>query len=173
MLDALYLGGLSQLFVAICLVAVRKFGIERKSAHCDSTSLAVEGNYVAEPQVVEGVAPVPIHLTYGYSRDRRPDLKQFVMNRVCWTDGDLPALIEVAEGNQSDQARFAALMQAFKSQWQFEGFYVADAALYSGDKRQQLAGLPWLTRVPLTLKAASALVNQLSESALQATTLKG
>lgn len=91
-LDALYLGGLSQLFVVICQVAARKFGIEGKSAHFDSTSFAVEGEYLSQLPGVEGVAPVPITITYGYSRDRRPDLKQFVMNLVCWSDGDIPLL---------------------------------------------------------------------------------
>jgi transposase len=180
-LDALYLGGLSSLFAAICVVAVRKFGIERQSAHFDSTSLAVEGEYSSVPPVVEGVAPVPITITYGYSRDRRPDLKQFVINLVCWNDGDIPAFIELAVrlgrsealGNQSDKAHFAALMQAFKSQWNFEGLYVADAALYSEENLHQLSGLRWLTRVPLTLNTASELVNQVSESAFERTELEG
>ncbi len=171
-LDALYLGGLSQLFMAICLVVARKFGVERHSAHLDSTSFAVEGEYV-ESERVGSAAPVPIAITYGYSRDRRPDLKQFVMNLVCWGDGDIPAFIELADGNQSDKTHFATLIQAFKSQWNFEGLYVADAALYSEANLQQLSGLRWLTRVPLTLNAASALVNHLSDSAFAATELKG
>jgi transposase len=161
-LDALYLGGLSQLFMAICLVVARKFGVERHSAHLDSTSFAVEGEYVESERVGRG-APVPIGITSGYSRDRRPDLKQFVMNLVCWDDGDIPALIELAVrswrsealGNQSDKIHFARLLQTFKSQWNFEGLYVADAALYSEANLQQLSGLRWLTRVPLTLNAAS------------------
>jgi transposase len=171
-LDALYLGGLSQLFIAICLVAARKFGVERKSAHLDSTSFAVEGDYL-QSGVNGSATPVPISITYGYSRDRRPDLKQFVMNLVCWADGDIPAFIELADGNQSDKTRFGALMQEFKFQWSFEGLYVADSALYSAENLQQLSGLRWLTRVPLTLNAASELVNQLPESALQPTGLKG
>ncbi|XGW00620.1 MAG: IS1634 family transposase [Leptolyngbya sp. BL-A-14] len=172
-LDALYLGGLSQIFVAICLTAARKFGVECKSAHFDSTSFTVEGEYLPEVQVTEGIAPVPITITYGYSRDRRPDLKQFVMNLVCWGDGDMPAFIELADGNQSDKAHFAGLMQAFKAQWHFEGLYVADAALYSEENLQQLSGLRWLTRVPLTLNTAAALVNQVSESAFERTALEG
>lgn len=172
-LDALYLGGLSQLFGAICFNAARKFGIEQKSAHFDSTSLAVEGEYLAQPQTVEGTAPVPIEITYGYSRDRRPDLKQFVMNLVCWSDGDIPAWVELADGNQSDKTRFAALMQEFKTQWNFEGLYVADSALYSEENLQQLSGLRWLTRVPLTLNSASELVDVMPESALQASELEG
>ena len=168
----IYLSGLSHLFIGICLTAARKFGVECKSAHFDSTSFAVEGAYL-ESAVVGSAAPVPIAISYGYSRDRRPDLKQFVMNLVCWGDGDIPAFIELADGNQSDKTRFAALMQEFKTQWNFEGLYVADSALYSKENLQQLSGLRWLTRVPLTLSAASELVNQLSESALAPTKLEG
>lgn len=172
-LDALYLGGLGPLFIAVCMTAARKFGVECKSAHFDSTSLAVKGEYLSQAQVSEGVAPVPITITYGYSRDHRPDLKQFVMNLVSWNDGDIPAFIELADGNQSDKIRFAALMQEFKGQWNFEGLYVADSALYSQENLQQLSGLRWLTRVPLTLNAASELVNTLSESAFSSTELEG
>ena len=171
-LDALYLGGLSQLFMVLCLRVARKFGVECKRAHLDSTSFAVEGEYL-ESEVVGTAAPVPMSITYGYSRDRRPDLKQFVMNLVCWADGDIPAFIELADGNQSDKTRFATLMQAFKSQWNFEGLYVADSALYSEENLQQLSGLQWLTRVPVTLKAASELVNHLPETALAPTELEG
>jgi transposase len=154
-LDALYLGGLSPLFVTICLRAVQKFGVARQSAPFDSTSLAVEGEYLAQPQAVEGTAPVPIAITYGYSRDRCPDLKPFVMNLVCWGDGDIPAWVELADGHQLDKTRFAALMQDFKTQRNFEGLYVADSALYSEDNLQQWSGIRWLTRVPLTLNSAS------------------
>lgn len=171
-LDALYLGDLSRLFITICMAAAQKFGIERKSAHLDSTSFSVEGEY-SESEVVGTDAPVPIKITYGYSRDRRPDLKQFVMNMVCWGDGDIPAFIELADGNQADKTRFAALMQEFKAQWNFEGLYVADSALYSEENLHKLTGLRWLTRVPLTINVASELVSNLSESALQPTKLKG
>ena len=143
----------------------QKFSVERRSAHLDATSFALEGNYLVDTETRVSGAPVPITITHGYSRDHRPDLKQFVMNLVCWDDGDIPAFIELADGNQADKTRFAALMQAFKTQWNFEGLYVADSALYSEENLQRLSGLRWLTRVPLTLKAASALVNQLPEAA--------
>jgi transposase len=128
---------------------------------------------IGETEVVGSAVPAPIAITYGYSRDHRPDLKQFVMNLVCWGDGDIPAFVELADGNQSDKTRFAALMQEFKSQWSFEGLYVADSALYSQENLQQLVGVQWLTRVPLSLKAASELVNQLPGTALEPTELEG
>ncbi|MGD1939952.1 MAG: IS1634 family transposase [Leptolyngbyaceae cyanobacterium] len=110
--------------------------------------------------------PVPIRLTYGYSRDHRPDLKQFVMNRVCWGEGDCPAFLEFADGNRSDKARFAELLLACQQQWQFEGLFVADSALYSAPNLQALGGLRWLTRVPLTLTAATELVSTLPDTAM-------
>jgi transposase len=34
--------------------------------------------------------PGTIHITYGYSRDHRPDLKQFMVDLMCSKDGDIP-----------------------------------------------------------------------------------
>lgn len=170
-LDALYQKGISDVFVLICLKAAQRFGVEMKSAHLDSTSFAVEGKYVVGDGLTGEMAPIAI--SYGYSRDRRPDLKQFVMNLVCWGDGDIPAFVELADGNQADKTRFAPLLQAFKEQWGFEGLYVADSALYSEGNITQLGSLRWLSRVPLSLNEAQALVSQLSASAFVATSLEG
>jgi transposase len=154
-LDELYAGGLSELFVEISLAAVNKFEINTETAHLDSTSFHVDGSYEKpEPGVIE--------ITHGYSRDHRPDLKQFMMNLICVGDGDIPVLMEIASGNQSDKARFAQLFQEFRHQWTFEGLCVADGALYSADNLTAMAGLRWLTRVPLSIKAAATLWHQLS-----------
>lgn len=171
--DQLYTSGLSDLFLVIALRAVQTFGLDCRSMHLDATSFAVAGEYLTAAPVIDSQAPVPIRIIHGYSRDHRPDLKQFVMNLVCWSDGDIPAWIELADGNQADKARFAELMQAFRQQWHFDGLYVADSALYSEANRQSLSGLQWLTRVPLTLKSAVEVVSQLPAAALQPTGLVG
>jgi transposase len=99
-LDELYAAGLSELFLEISLAAANKFEIKAAVAHLDSTSFHVDGEYKElEPGVIE--------VTYGYSRDHRPDLKQFMMNLICVGDGDIPVLMEIASGNQSDKVRFA------------------------------------------------------------------
>lgn len=155
-LDEIYAGGLSQLFLEISIAAANKFEIKREIAHLDSTSFHVDGAYnKPEPGVIE--------ITYGYSRDRRPDLKQFMMNLICVGDGDIPVLMEIASGNQSDKVRFAQLFQEFREQWTFEGLCVADGALYSADNLTAMTGLRWLTRVPLSIKAASILVDEAVE----------
>jgi transposase len=155
-LDEVYTAGLSELFLEISLAAADKFGVKRETAHLDSTSFHVDGAYASsEPGVIE--------ITYGYSRDHRPDLKQFMMNLICVGDGDIPVLMEMASGNQSDKIRFAQLFQDFSKQWTFDGLCVADGALYSADNITAMSGLKWLTRVPLSISAAATLVDEVVE----------
>jgi transposase len=167
-LDELYGSGLSEVFLEISLEAVRRFGVKVERAHLDSTSFHVDGQY---EETAENPEPGVVEITDGYSRDHRPDLKQFVMNLVCVGDGDIPVLMEIGNGNQSDTARFAALLQAFKQQWTFEGLCVADGALYSTDNLTAMSGLRWLTRVPLRINLASTLVD--STVAFNPSILKG
>jgi transposase len=155
-LEEIYAAGLSELFLEISLAAAKKFEIKTQTAHLDSTSFHVDGEY-QKSETGE------IEITYGYSRDSRPDLKQFMMNLICVGDGDIPVLMEMASGNQSDKVRFAGLFKDFKEQWTFEGLCVADGALYTADNLTAMADLKWLTRVPLSIKAAATLVDEVVE----------
>jgi transposase len=167
-LDDLYAIGLSDLFLSISLQAAQRFEVKIETAHLDSTSFHVDGEY---EDTAENPEPEAVKITYGYSRDHRPDLKQFVMNLICVGDGDIPVLMEIGSGNQSDKGKFAELLQRFKEQWSFEGLCIADSALYSADNLKAMSGLQWLTRVPLSIKEASSLVN--STVALTPSVIKG
>jgi transposase len=163
-LDDLHEGGLSETFLGISLKGVEKYEVKVETGHADSTSFHVHGEYAKQE---EG----SIEITHGYSRDHRPDLKQFMMNLICVGDGDIPVMMEVVSGNQADKARFAGLLQEFKEQWTFEGICVADAALYSEENLVAMSGLKWLTRVPLSIKTAGQLVE--TTIGLQPSKLKG
>jgi transposase len=163
-LDDLHKVGLTETFVGISLNVVKKYGVKVETAHVDSTSFHVDGEYAKQE---EG----SIEIIHGYSRDHRPDLKQFMMNLICVGDGDIPVMMEAVSGNQSDKARFAGLLQEFKEQWTFEGICVADAALYSEENLKAMTGLKWLTRVPLSIKAAGELVE--SNEPLQPSQIHG
>ena len=73
----------------------------------------VEGNYEMENS--ESIEEVRI--TYGHSKDHRPDLKQFIMDVICTGDGDIPLFIRIADGNEADKAVFARLMREFREEW--------------------------------------------------------
>lgn len=175
-LDLLYKQGLSEIFLGISLRAVQIFRVAVSTGHLDSTSFHLHGKYAQEiPGEAEQSEPIAepsaIEITYGYSRDHRPDLKQFVMNLICTGDGDIPIWLEMSSGNQSDKAKFTQILQAFKEQWSFDGLCVADSALYSQDNLEAMAGLHWLTRVPLTLKKAQQSIEKATD--FQASELKG
>ncbi|MGD1854365.1 MAG: IS1634 family transposase [Leptolyngbyaceae cyanobacterium] len=78
-LDGLYQTGITSVF----LEAVKRFDIRCERAHLDATSMSVSGEYVQSSDAVPLAATVPVQVCHGYSRDHRPDLKQFVMNLVC------------------------------------------------------------------------------------------
>lgn len=118
-------------------------------------------------------APVPIKITYGYSRDHRPDLKQFILDLICSGDGDVPLFLRVASGNESDSAVFAQIFQEFKKQLELDALMVADSALYTAPNIFKMASLKWLCRVPLTLKQARQLIEQLSDKDFVDSTIAG
>ncbi|MDX1398240.1 MAG: IS1634 family transposase [Oceanospirillum sp.] len=159
-LEQLYEAGTSSFFLRVAMQAVKRFGVDVGQVHLDSSSFSLQGNY--EPQPVEAgeLDPVPIEICRGYSRDQRPDLKQFVVNLMCSADSGVPLWLNVADGNQSDAQQFAQLMRQFADRWQMDSVFVIDAAFYSKPNIQQVGSLKWISRVPQTLSDAQALVQR-------------
>ena len=92
-LDKLAESGLTETFVTVALNAARQFGVKLDSLHLDSSSFHVDGEYLqTQEQIVE---PGAIHITHGYSRDHRPDLKQFIVDLMC--SYSLSGLISVSK----------------------------------------------------------------------------
>jgi transposase len=170
-LDGLYEAGLSSLFVEVASEAMSRLGVSTQRLHLDATSFHLHGRYPQQHQqgqqetVVESeqTKPEPIHITYGYSRDHRPDLKQFVVDLLCSGDGGIPVFLRAGDGNDSDAASFANLIGEFRQQVGFEAMFVADAALYGEHNLQTLKELSWVSRVPLTLKEARAVLEETDE----------
>lgn len=164
-LDRFYDYGVTKLFTTLALRAADQFGVERQRVHLDSSSMAVEGEYLRNETpsgeaTGEPEAPCPITITQGYSRDRRPDLKQFLIDTICSGDGDVPLYLRVADGNETDSVGFRQVIDEYRHQWQFDGLLVADAALYNAENLKQLQGLTWISRVPLTLSDAQTVIRQ-------------
>lgn len=168
LLDKIWDYGNAQLFSAIAMDAYRVFELDVRRYHLDSSSLSVHGVYAGQ-EVPHG----SIEITHGYSRDHRPDLKQFIVEMICANDGEVPLAFSVASGNQSDKAVFAQRLKAFAHQWNVEGMLVADSALYSADNLVEMGQLRWITRVPLSLGAAQTLVRQFPSEALSESPRQG
>jgi transposase len=164
-LDWLYAHDLTRLFAGIASQARRVFGIKAEQVHVDTTSFSVSGEYARE-----GEDAAVIAITYGYSRDHRADLKQWMLALATTHDGDLPLFLQPLDGNSSDKVRLLAAITAIHTQLREAGeeasVYVADNGVYSEANMKQLnqADVKWVSRVSETMTEAKTLIQEGSES---------
>src|SRR5215467_7077104 len=86
-----------RLFTACAVRAAMRCGLERRYVHFDTTSRRVWGAYqFAETQ------DLPFQVTYGYSKDKRPDLKQCVLSTLC-VDRAVPIWGKPEDGHAADK----------------------------------------------------------------------
>src|SRR5262249_43927425 len=117
-LDWLYEHNVTRLFAGLALRARRTFGVEVGRLHADTTSFSVHGQYAPDTPEVPNAAPegpgddegepAVIAVTYGYSRDHRDDLKQWMLALVTSGEG-IPQFLQPLDGNASDKR---ALLEA-------------------------------------------------------------
>jgi transposase len=173
-LDWLYAHDVTRLFADIALRARRAFGIEPSRVHVDTTSFSVNGKYEAAPATDGGAGgdeETMLAVTYGYSREHRADLKQWMLALATTHEGDVPLFMHPLDGNSSDARTLVAAVEALKEQLRGEGkeeareapsfaaaasIYVADAGIYGEENMSRLAraGVAWVSRVPATSTAA-------------------
>ena len=99
-LDWLYAHDPTTLFAGLALRARRAFGISARQVHVDTTSFAVTGEYAAQDLEAHTLA-----VTYGYSRDHRADLKQWMLALATTRQGDVPLFCQALDGNASDKVQ--------------------------------------------------------------------
>jgi transposase len=173
-LEQLYEYGVSLLFIKIAVVMVERFGIKISSGHIDGTSMSVEGKYIQSEEKESSTEdvkekegedePVAIRINHGYSRDHRADLKQFTFSLLTVGEEGIPLFMQVGDGNKLDSQAFPEMIKAFQSQWQGEklDLFVMDAAFYDEENLMDCqGGFNWISRVPLTIKAAQELTKTL------------
>jgi transposase len=149
-LDRLYDCGTMKLFTACAVRASMRFGLERRYVHFDTTSRSVWGDYqFAETQ------DLPFQVTYGYSKDKRPDLKQFVLSTLC-VDRAVPIWGKPEDGNASDKTLNTTLLSEIAQLLAQYGvqpgayIYIADSALVTEANLAALGDTLFITRLPAT-----------------------
>lgn len=164
-LDWLYAHDVTTLFAGLAYQARRRFDIPAKHIHIDTTSFSVSGDYVPK----EEGDPVALAITYGYSRDHREDLKQWMLALATTHDGDLPLFLKPLDGNSSDKEHLSAAVKAVMVQLreqvpeeQEQRIAVFDSGGYSeaNMKSYNDAKIDWISRVPETSKAAKGALEQ-------------
>ncbi len=166
-LDAIYECGAGQLFSQVALAAAAAFPAALNLRHLDfdTTSVSVWGEYAAREADGEQDGAEGLHVTYGYSKDRRPDLKQFLLQMLC-CQRNIPILGGCADGGASDKTINNAVLTRLSACMARHGLaagafvYVADAAMVTPANLAALGENLFITRLPFTYGEAERVVSE-------------
>ena len=138
--------------------------MDKQYVHFDTTSISVYGDYLPPEGPPDPQAPaVPFTITHGYSKDKRPDLKQFVFSTLC-VDRAVPLWGKPEDGNASDKTVNNTLLSTIATFLGQHGvapgayIYVADAALVTADNLAALGDTRFITRLPATSNECGRLI---------------
>jgi hypothetical protein len=101
MLARLFDADRASMLTRLVLDAVRVFDVDCSRLHNDSTSIKLTGAYPDADGRPRGAKPTA-KITWGHSKDHRPDLKQLVWILTVTADGAVPITYRVADGNTVD-----------------------------------------------------------------------
>lgn len=128
-LDRLFDADRGALLTAVVVDAVRAFGVALSELHNDSTTVKFCGRYAqARGRRLRGKrAP---WITYGYSKDHRPDLKQLLFILTTTEDGGVPVQFRCEAGNTNDVTTHVTTWEALcQAAGRRDFLYVADSKL--------------------------------------------
>jgi transposase len=151
-LDYLAEAGPRRVYSAVALRACLHEGVAAASAHFDTTSVSLYGEYPDSP-------PEGLQLVRGFNKDGHPELKQLVLALLCNREG-VPLRAQVRDGNSPDcHANLDALddfCAALSAEERARTLWVADSALVTGENLERIAeqGLRFVSRLPERFGAA-------------------
>ncbi|MCF7943183.1 MAG: IS1634 family transposase [Spirochaetia bacterium] len=160
-LDALFAAGPSKIITELGIRAAQVFELDMHALSYDTTSTSVWGEYRGSDE--EGT-PGPA-ITFGHSKDQRPDLKQFMTELLC-VDRGVPIAGSSLDGNSSDKKSNNAMLTRISSLLARHGLgagaciYVADSAMVTEENLRALGELQFISRLPATYSACSVAIDE-------------
>ena len=163
-LDELFQAGVTEMFARVAGKAVEVFGIEQEYVHVDTSSFMLHGAYESEVARESVERRGAVEIRHGYSKEKRPDLKQVVVTLITSQQSALPLWLEVLDGNSSDKKSFPNTVAAYCKQ--LEGgtlpWFVMDSASYSEENLGLWGDVKWITRVPETSSGAKQAIKSIA-----------
>jgi len=144
-LDRLYDFGTRKILTRIAAAGLKLARIEQSGVHFDTTSIRTWGDF--DPEKDD-----PVLMTYGHSKDRRPDLKQFVISLLT-VKGGLPVMFSAEDGKASDQKLNGDVIAMISDYFSEHGLpelkvYVADSAMVNQENLRLLGDIPFVSLLP-------------------------
>jgi transposase len=157
-MDQIFETGTQKIFSQLAQNALTVFAVDPRRLHFDTTSVSVYGDY--------DLAGPPFDITYGYSKDKRPDLKQFLVSMLC-VDRNIPIFGATTDGNASDKTLNNELLTNISKYMAKHGLqpgayvYVADSAFVTEDNLAKSHGRTWfLSRLPATYNECGRIIRE-------------
>jgi hypothetical protein len=151
-LERLFDADRASLLTELLLGVITEFGVDTAELHNDSTSITVSGVYRDAIGTTRGGKPTPV-ITFGHSKDHRPDLKQLVWILTVAADGAVPIAYRLADGNTNDDPTHVPTWDGLVALLGRTDFlYVADSKLCSREAMAHIAtgGGRFVTVLPRT-----------------------
>jgi hypothetical protein len=149
-LDRLFDADRAALLTDVVLAIGQAFALKFDEFHNDSTTVSFCGAYrAAWGRKIRGrTAPA---ITYGFSKDHRPDLKQLLFILTMSADGNIPVAFRCTDGNTSDSRTHIETWNTLRAVAGRSDFlYVADSKLCSRENMDHIdrAGGRFVTVLP-------------------------
>lgn len=150
-LDKLHESGTQRIFSQVSQNAIDGFNLDTRHHHYDTTSVTVFGDY--------DDTDAPLKITYGHSKDKRPDLKQFMISMLC-VDRNIPIIGKTENGNSSDKTLNNEILSKISTHMAEYGFtpgasiYIADSAFVTAKNLAKAVenDIHFLSRLPANFK---------------------
>jgi transposase len=149
-LDQLFQADRAALLTEVVVAVARRFAVQFQRLHNDSTSISFCGQYRAERSSSRS-GRRSAAITYGYSKDHRPDLKQLLFILTTDADGGIPVQFRAADGNTNDSVTHIETWNTLRTvAGRADFLYVADSKLCSHDNLDHIerAGGRFVTVMP-------------------------
>jgi transposase len=163
-LDAIFDAGTQEVFSRVALRAASAFPLDVDSTHVhfDTTSVSVWGDYPGCPEEDD---PERLKITYGHSKDRRPDLKQFLLKMLC-VHRNIPIVGGCESGNSSDKNINNRVLTELSRHMASHGLlpgafvYVADSAFVTPANLEATGENLFISRLPFTYGEADRVIEE-------------
>jgi transposase len=152
-LDRLFKADLPPLILDVVRHVIEEFDLSLDELHNDSTSISFYGAYEDASEEEKRGDKTRLAITYGHSKDHRPDLKQLLYILTVTDDGGIPLYYTAASGNVTDDTTHRDtwdLLRQLVGRPEF--LYVADCKLSSRENLQYIhnQGGRFITILPRT-----------------------
>lgn len=137
-LDRLFDADRAALLTEVVIAVGKRFGVSFKQLHNDSTTIRFTGQY-RKAQGRRRRGKRAAWITYGYSKDHRPDLKQLLFSLTASADGGVPVQFRCSDGNTNDSTTHIESWELLRTVAGRSDFlYVADSKLCSRENMDHI-----------------------------------